>query len=409
MKVPRLLIVAGAFLMISLPAPRGGTALAQEPTAVNDTDDPGIDLSSLTAEQLAELVARAAAARLKNERDVVAAEIKSDLLYLEEDSDAAIDLLRKEPANTQEDNIDRICRAFARANSRSRFAEGYKAFADRKYDEALKKMKAILDPQQSTYFSAACHYVYAESLFKLGKYDDAAEAYSVLLAVMPDRISFAAASAEGAAQAFENTNRFRYAAEMYVYCLQNYGLTMVDKELDRIVKRLEYLKGIYEDPMGAVADRMGQVRSRLESLDSGEQTREKQKEIIAVLEDLIKTDEEKQRQGGSSSQSQQQSQKQSEQQKPQEQGSAQATSGASQGRPTKPATTGYVRTESLHLPKEPHKFRSAEERTDDWAKKPPEERKVIEKAMQELLPERYKQLIIDYRKELSKGAGEQEE
>jgi tetratricopeptide (TPR) repeat protein len=401
------LILAASALMIGGPGLFGPSdaAKAQDVQAPVEADDIEEQLKSLTAEQLKELLARAATARLKAERETVAVEIKGDLLYEEKDKTAAIRILEDNPASTQDDNIDRICRAFAKADEE--FAGVYKPFSAGKYDEALKATKAILDPKKSTYLSAALHYISAESLFRLGRYEDSVEAYGTVTALMPDRISFAAASASKCAQAYEKMNRFYYAAEIYVYCIQNYALTMSADELEKIAGRLEYLQGIYKDPLGSVAERMGQVRSRLEQMDSGDKTRQTQHEIVALLEDLIKTAEEKQSQGGQQSQQQNKSQ---EQGKSDGQGSGQAkTSGSRPGRrPTNPAQTGYLASRSGGSPKEQAKL-GPSQGADDWAKLPPSKRNEIEKAMQRLLPERYRQLIRDYRKQLSKGPAEPQE
>ena len=407
MKTQSLLAITVAFAVATLLPPcLPGVAEAQDAPAAGTDRDSVIDLSALTPEQLAELLARAAAARLRIERDVVASEIRGDLLYEEPGVGEALKLLQENPANTQDDNMGRICRAFAKVDDD--FGEGYKLFTAGKHDQALKKMKAILDPQKSTYLSAASHYVYAETLFNLGSYDDAVDAYGTILTIMPDRLSFAAASASKCAQAYEKTNRFYYAAQVYVHCLQNYGLTISEDELERIAERLEYLQDIYKDPIKAVADRMGQVRSRLEELDSGDKTREKQKEIVAILEDLIKTVEENQKRGGSS-QSRQQSPKQEQKAKSRQAlAEAMAKAGRAQGQPTSPAQTGYLRGGLAEKPENLAQVRPTAG-ADDWAKLSPRERQEIERAMQRLLPERYRQKIVDYRKQLSKGGAGSEE
>jgi len=404
MNIKRLLVIIVSLGIVA--ALSAGPVLAAEPEAGAAVEAPGtIEEGAwvLSAEQVAELLARAAAARLKLERDVAASEIKGDLLYEEQAKAAAIRLLQEDAANTQQDNIKRICDAFAAVDEE--FAEGYKLFKEGKHDQAAKSTKELLDPQSATYFSAACHYLYAESLFKLGSHEDAVEAYGTVLALMPDRISFASASAARSAEAYEKMNRFYYAAEIYSYCIQNYGLTMSDAELSRIAERLKYLQGIYEDPLGSVAQRMGQVRSSLEKLDSGPKTRDTQGEIVAILEDLIKTAEEKQQQSGGG-QGQRKQPKQSSQ-KSQSDKQAQAKGrqgGLAQGRPTSPAQRGFLPGGIAARPKDLANVRPTEG-ADDWSKLPPSKRDEIEKATQRLLPERYRQLIRDYRKELSKPSG----
>jgi tetratricopeptide (TPR) repeat protein len=359
-------------------------------------------LERLTPEELEALLNQAISATLEVERKSVAAEIKGDLLYEAADQDAAVKILNDDPAGTQADNISRICRAFARADEE--FAAAYKAFAAGRFAEAAKRAGELLDVRSTTYLSAATHYLYAESLFAGERYDDAVDAYLTVLTLTPDRISFASASALRRAEAFEKLSRLYYATEMYAYCLENYGLTMDEAALDKVVKRLEYLQGIYKDPLGSVAKKMGEVEARLEKTDSGRQTQDKQQEIVRLLEDLIKTAEEQQQQ----QQQQQQANKQKggksgESQKPGQKGTAgqaASTGGRAAGRATKPAERSFLPLGGVARPRD-----LADPMTggaDDWARLPEVERRKIEQAMKRMLPKQYQQLIREYRIYLSK-------
>jgi len=207
-------------------------------------------------------------------------------------------------------------------------------------------------------------------------------------------------------------NRFSYAAGAYFYCLQKYGLTMSEEQVKQVSERFAYLQAISSDPLGAAADRMGHVRSRLDELDSGRETREKQKEIAAILEDLIKSAEEMQNSGGGGQGSQQaggkqQGQKQSSGDsagRPKGQGAG----GRAGGRPSSPAQRGFLPPGIAQRPKESAKVRPAEG-GDDWAKLPGSKREEIDSAAQRLLPEYYRKLVEEYRKELSRPASGSEE
>ena len=133
-------------------------------------DDLADLLKEFTPEQLAELVKRAAANRLTLERRQVAMEIDQGILYEPDDIKAAGKILSDKPANTQKDNIDRICRAFAKVDGR--FAKPYKLFAAKKYKEAAEAAGQIVDPTRATYLSAAEHFIQAESLTNLGRHED---------------------------------------------------------------------------------------------------------------------------------------------------------------------------------------------------------------------------------------------
>ncbi len=386
--------------------PAGAVGAEAVPPAPGEAEAYDLEdaIKSLSPEELNEVLSRALAARLAYERDSVAAEIRTDVLYEPDARDAAIKLLTDAPANTQEDNIERICRAFARVDED--FASAYKPFKAGQYAEALKKTAATLDVRESTYLSAALHYIQAEALIASDRHYDAIETYGMILKSMPDRVSFASTAALRSAEAYEAMNRLYYAAELYAYCLQNYGLTMSDEQLDKVVKRLEYLQGIYKDPIGSVAKRMGEVKTRLESIDSGKQTQEKQKEIVALLEDLIKTAEEMQQQSQSSQnqQSGQQSGQQKGQQPGQQQGDAQAraTGNRAQGRPTNPAERSFLPVGPVRRPGDLGPL-TPSTGADDWAKLPPEKRREIEEALRKLFPRTYQQLLRDYRIHLSQS------
>ena len=245
-------------------------------------------LEGLTPEQIQQMLAHAVEMRLKMEREQVSAEIRRGLLYDEEDIDAALALLKR-PDKSKTSNIDCVCRALAIVDLH--FGKAYKLSAAGKHAEAAAAAKRALNPQQTTYLSAAKHYLYAESLVEAGRGEEAVEVYREILAAMPDRISFAAAAAVRAAETYEKLGRFLYAMQMYDHWTKNYGLSADPVRLAAAARKIEHYREIYKEPMKAVAERMGQVKRRLEAVDSGKQTRETQKQIVALLEDLIKTAE----------------------------------------------------------------------------------------------------------------------
>ena len=373
-------------------------------------------LDGISPEDLQKLIHKAIQARLKMERDQVSAEIRRGLLYDGQDIDAAIAMLNSNPANTQKDNIDRMLRAFAKVDVR--FAKAYRLFTAGKGAEAAEAAKRTIKAhsQESTYFSAAKHYLLAESLLKADKPDDAIDAYNEILTLMPDRISFAAASASNAAATYEKLGRFRLAMEMYSYCMRNYGLTMDDASLNVVAAKIDEFSEIYKDPMNTVAGWMGDVQQRLAAVDSGTDTRKKQDEIVALLEDMIKTAEEQQ---------QQQEQQEAQNKKcpgcgkkgcPGGKKCPGAGKGKGKGKGSKPA---MAKSKGAQNPTSPMKrsmvVPGAVKRPDagepvrptdpsgDWATLPPRERDRIELLRKRLMPERYRAAISDYNTRMAEG------
>ena len=400
-----------AALCVSILAVGAGAQQADDPSADAWAlpDDIGPVFESMSPEELARLVSEAARARLQVERQQVAAEIRQGLLYDNADIRKALALLAASPAETQADNIERVMGAFAAVDGR--FAEPFELFAAGKYAEALEPARAIVNDKQTTYLSAASHYLLAETLRQLGKDYEAVDLYSRILANMPDRISFAAASAVKAAAAYERLHRGTYAMEMSVYCLKNYGLTLSKEDFDAIMDRIEELKELYADPIGSIVGRMQQVRDRLAAADGGDETRKAQEQIVMVLEDLIKTAEEKSK---SSDQQKQKSQQRKQQGRCPKcgkkgcQGQCRGGAGTAMGQPggtnqpSSPAQRSALVPGAVERPVR----RSVEHVTaesGDWAKLPPRERMRLEQIRRKTLSERHRDIISDYRTRLAEG------
>ncbi|MBL7134836.1 MAG: hypothetical protein ISS78_12110 [Phycisphaerae bacterium] len=372
-------------------------------------------LDGMTPEDLQKLIKQAIQARLRMERDQVSAEIRRGLLYDGDDIDAAVALLKADPSNTQKDNIERMLKAFAKVDAR--FAKAFKLFEGGKGAEAAAAAKRTINAQsqESTYFSAAKHYLLAESLVKDEKFDDAIDAYTEILTLMSDRISFAAASACNAAAVYEKLGRFSLAMEMYTFAMQNYGLTMDDASLNVVAAKIEEYGEIYKDPMNTVATWMGHVQERLAAVDSGADTQKKQSEIIALLEDLIKSAEEQQQQ-----QEQKQQEEQDKKKKPCESCGKKGCGGQCQGKgkgegkgngkggkggqnPTKPMEHSMTVPGAVKRPGTGNPVRPTTG-GDDWSNLPPRERDRIELLRKKLMPERHRGIIRDYNTRMAEGA-----
>lgn len=290
------------------------TAVAQQPATSPSADaatSTGADelarlAAGLTPEQLATLVRNSARQRLVAEREQVQAEIRDGLMYDAEKVDQALKTLNENPANTQQDNIDRTCKAFAYVEED--FGQAYALYAQGEYVQAAEAFSKLINTSEVSYLSAARSYLLAESLNKAGqallaKQDTLAEgrkfvieasnAYIDLLSAMPQRVSFAASAAVRCAEAFEQLGRGIYAMEMYQAAIQNYAMALEKDQVALIGQKVRELEKVYKDPMGTVTNLMGNVGTRLGEGDSGPQTRQEQIQIVSVLDDMIKTAEEK--------------------------------------------------------------------------------------------------------------------
>jgi len=360
--------------------------------------------------ELEKLIQRAEQVRLSDERKKVVEELRDNMLYDPDAVAKAVAALEKDPRNTQADNVERICKALAAVDRK--FAQPYRLYAEGKYKDAAQAAKDIRDAKQTNYLSAAVHLLQADALGKhaeeLAKdadkaktatlvYHLAAEAYAELLETMPERISFGVAASLKAAQTYEQMDRYYYAMGMYGLCLKHYGLTLSADEFERIRLKLEQWQETYKKPLFSIAGKMGEVEKRLRGSDSGQQTQKKGREVVLLLEDLIKTIEENQGGGGQ------------EQGRGQRKGcrecqgkSGQCKSCGSKGgpasgtgQPTSPATSSRLVTGHVQRPGKLSAVRPTEE-SGEWAKLPPRQRQQLEQIMKRAMSERNRDQIRDY-------------
>ena len=369
-----LALPAWAVVSVGEEPPATAPARAAAP-AVGDDLNSALEMTE--AEQLAQQK-RGAQLRFAAERMEAAVEIKGDLLYLKKDVDAAVAILEDSPADTPQDNIERISRAMAKADAR--FAGAYELFGKKRYKEAGEAAKKILDPQRATFLTAATYTLYAESQALGGDADGAIETYGLLLGALPYHMSFASAAGIRIAQLYETGNRFYYAMYAYNSVLRDYALVIGDRQQREFARKVDEYAKIYEEPMKAVVDRMGEARTFLDAVDSGARTQKKEQEVIAILDDLIKTMEE-----------------QDAKPQPKPQGSAQPVVNA---RPTNPATVSKLPGGRAAPPPPMEKVFDNKER-GDWADLPPLERAKIQQKMERAVAERYRDAIRDYHRRLA--------
>ncbi len=411
-------------LIIAIVAGLGLTAAARAQTWLEATTLPSADANATAAElwkdispeELEKLLQRAEESRLADERVKASDEIRDSLLLEEDAKEAAIKAMHDKPANTRQDNIDRICKAMAKVDTQ--FGKYHKLLAEGKHLELTEALKS-LDHTQSSYLNTAKHYLYAKALAGLSQ-DQAKEnkgkesrdtayqalaAYQELLASMPERISFAVASALESAEMYEKLGRFIYASEMLTYCARNYGLVFSTADFQKLTAKVEGWQKIYKDPLAHIGGRMGEVEQKLNEKDSGPATQEKEKEIVAVLEDLIRTLEEKEKNNQSQSQSQDKDKKKGEKGeeggKEQKQGQAQGQGGPPNGNnPSSPAQKSAVVPGSVERPRNLGTIHPTDE-TSDWSSLPPRERDRLQQIMKKVMSERNRDLVSDYHSSLS--------
>jgi tetratricopeptide (TPR) repeat protein len=420
-------VLGGPAVTFAQPAPEATDDAPIGRPAVVEGDPAGEDgaavedwFSSLPAQEQKELIRKLNRMRLQQERAQVKAAIRGNVLTERKKVIEATELLSKDAADTQTDNIRRILQAFAvvdesfgKAHSlilEARDKKGKPAEAN--YQQAAKILKKSINPQRATYLSAAKHFLYAEALAGSGKEWQAIDAYGDLLVNMPDRVSFAAEAAVQAANVYEEMGRFYYAMQMYQFTLNNYEVTLPDPTVRRMRSRLEELDAIYSDPLKAIAGKMADVEERLAQADSGKTTQEREAEVAAILEDLIKTMEEQQKKGQGQGQGQGQGKKKQQQGKgqgkgkgqgqKQGQGQGKGKGGQAQGKnPSSPASKSYLPSGMADRPTAREDDRSDVTESGDWATMPPRKREELNELSEKYQTEAGRERVRTYHKKLA--------
>jgi tetratricopeptide (TPR) repeat protein len=389
--------LAGLAVLLSLSA-----AWAQAPAPALSDEDLAKAFQQMTPEEIEKMVQAAALRRLEVERQQVLAEMQGNILYMMDDIARAKAILNDNPPNTQADNITRIARAYAAVDPR--FAKAWDLYQKQTYPAAAEAFQAMRNPEEATYLSAAVHYFAADTLARSEKHWPAVNAYTDLLVNLPDRISFASAGALHAARTYQKMGRGFYAMDMLRYAVTNYHLTMSQEELRKLMGELKDLQDIYAEPMATLADRMDEIHRRLERNKVGTLTQDKQGQVVALLEDLIKTIEEKQQNKNSSNQNQQQQRRQGEKdQKDRGQAGGQASV---RGNPQGENPSGEGAKISALVPgpvSRPNRMSEAHDGDDSgrWANLPPRQREQIRNLIKQRLSERRGDLVRDYHRKLA--------
>jgi len=389
----KILIAAAWMGFLALPAfgQAPGGAAADE----TGLSDPLGEL--LTEEELAQFLKEARIRRLAMEREHVIKELDEGFLFDPAKVKTAVKNIRANPRNTWADNADRISKAFALVEGR--FARACALSEKRDFANAAAALKPLISERDTSYLAAAKRFRYAEALAAAGRDEDAVEAFTDLVKVMPDRFSFSSLALLRAAEVYEKMHRRMYAMTLYKLWVDSFGL-LDPKMAETLGKRVDRIAADYKDPLGTLSKKMGQVEQRLVKVDSGRQTQKTEKEIIAMLDDLIATAEE-QSSGGGQGKGKGKGQKKGGKKGGGKGKGAGEGQGKGKGPPSgigQPSSPAMVSRLVGGATLRPHGL--SQERPadgdDDWGKLPPYERQKLLEGFKESMPERYRDLMRDY-------------
>ena len=393
-------------------------------------------LKKQSNETLEEIQKKAAIERLITEREEVAEELENADGYDECEVEKAVEMLLegKNDNLTQASNIKAICKAYAMvdANFSALYGQLQKAKSPKELIKLAAKikpqLKSLAEEQEKTYANTVYYWLYAQCLEKYfsgqkaGKYKTnlpwkLMESYRDILYDLRSKISFASESALRCAEILEKMNRMFYALEMYKFVLENYTLTMNPEQKKLAQMRFDQLDSIYKNPMDSLSGMMTGVKKRFDSAKVDESTQRDAEDIVLLLEDIIKTMEEKQRakkKKQQKNQNQKQKQKQKGHKKGNKKGNKQGKTskgqksgskkpGSKQGgtpkKATKPAKKPFLPTGAFKAPDE---LKSQDDNTSGgaWAKLPPNKREAAKKDLKKR-GAKYRDQARDFNRRLS--------
>jgi hypothetical protein len=219
------------------------------------------------------------------EREQVVDEIRRNILYSEENVARAMLVLDEDTASTRQENIKRICKAFAQVDTT--FAGVHELVEDGQYRDAADRLRKRVSLQEQSWYGAAKLYVYAVCLAESGDRLGALEAFGGLVVHMPDRVSFASSAASGTARTYEQLHQRRYALQMYRYVLRNYGTSLGPANHERLIHKIHELEvSLPADgnaPPACLADLCLTPDEDLASTPVAEQ------ELVEIVSDLLRT------------------------------------------------------------------------------------------------------------------------
>jgi hypothetical protein len=365
------------------------------PEAIGDVQN---FLPALTAAEVEMLIALASERRLTLERQQVIAELRQDLLFDPEQVDAAVAYLEGNPASTREQSVQNIYEALALVDLD--FEVAMQQRTNGEFAEAAETVAKDISANEATYLAAARQLFHADVLREAGEDYPAMDAYDALLKNMSERMSFAATATLHAAELSRGRKEYIEAMNYYAKGLKDYGLTLTEAEYAEGLEFIKKYKAIYENPMGSISGMMNEVQQRLDAEDTGEETQAIQKEIVAIIEDLVATNPQSPNQPPPPPGSQ-----------PPEDGEEEPQPGESQSQPqrtaraTNPATDSALNDKGDEKAMDRSQSHTGEE-SGDWASLPPREREKLQELAQRDTDERYRKLAVDYHKKLAEGDDE---
>jgi len=272
-------------------------------------------------------------------------------------------------------------------------------YTNGQFSEAAETVKRDISANEATYLAAARQLFYADALREGGEDYPALDAYDALLKNMGERISFASTATLNAASLCRDRYEYIDAMIYYARALKDYGLTLTEEEYDEGLEFIKKYKAFYDNPMQALSGMMRDVEGRLSNGDSGTETQEIQREIVAIIEDMVASrppdpNAPPPPPGGEGGEGEEEERRRRNQR-----------NGQAGRRATSPMSDSQLGEKSGEGEMDRSQEHTGEE-SGDWASLPPREREKLQELAQRGTDERYRKLAVDYHRKLAEDADE---
>jgi len=229
--------------------------------------------------------------KLAAERKVFAQELLRSAEFDPDVVQQIIEALDNDAANTVPDNLRRIAEALARLNSE--FAEGYEHYKAGRWQEASDAFAPLMEENIQLVKASYQHntmppfqycitkHLWTECQGRLGNLRDLAIGYQVNFEKLPTSLTFAAVARYRCAKLYETTGRVHFAIPIYEGLAARFADSLSDEENLRLRNHIAVLKRV--DPYRLAAAAAREASLRLERSETGKPTQHTQRELIDLL------------------------------------------------------------------------------------------------------------------------------
>jgi hypothetical protein len=362
-------------VVVALASGAYGQSAATRPSSAPATTLPAIPTVDYP---LPAILTPAAGARLQAERIVFEQELFNNAKYDQDDVKRVCAESFAGAADTVQDNLRRFANALSFFEPQ--FAKGWDLYQKKQWADAAEGFRPLMMEKvgikqhfQHNTMSPYCYtmtkFLWSECVAQQGQMVEAIVGYQICFEKLPMNFTFSAPARMRVALLYEQTERPHWSLPIYKEVLTHYGAMLTDMENLRLGAKVTALAEI--DPYRQAVRKAYQALHRLSRAESTRVTQANQRDLIALMQDMQKMNEEEQRPFLESTQV--------------------IVWGAQSGR-LEEGTSGTIMLVGEDAPKVG---------SDDWGQLKPREKQQLIEAFRQMYPQRYTQMLEAYYRNLA--------